>query len=134
MKFYKEIKNVLRCVRARVLILPWSLRHYHEFCDILCSTMVVFIHNYIRVCCILAAFAKPSAKGKNCSFLFLWELVKVFLVELSDILFSFQKIFRIYFLLEVWAWCHILFSNSDWLPWPSVMSLSEHNIMWGTTK
>ena len=49
-------------------------------------------------------------------------------------LLSFQIVCRIdFFLLDVWAWCHVLFSDSDWLPGPlQVLFLLE--IVWNSLK
>ena len=38
-----------------------------------------------------------------------------------------------YFPLEVWTWCLVPFSDSDWLSWPSMMSCSGRDITFGTT-
>ena len=61
-------------------------------------------------------------------------MLKLHHKQLPNILLSFKTICRIYFLLEVWEWCHIPFSDSDWLPWPNVMSCSEHDIIPGITE
>ena len=34
----------------------------------------------------------------------------------------------------VWTWCHIPFSDCDWLSWPSMVSYSDCDIMLGTTQ
>ena len=46
--------------------------------------------------------------------------------------YPFKKYRKCLFPLEVRAWCHIPYSDSDWLPWPTEMSCSGHDITLGT--
>ena len=69
--------------------------------------------------------------GKIIYFLFERKLSELHVLVLSY--YPFKKYVEYVFLLDVWAWCHILFSDSDWLPGLlQVLFLLE--IVWNSLK